>query len=292
MGEGIFQVLNYLVFTVFMVLCVYPFYYIFIYTLSDPSEVIKKGVYLLPTGFSLLNYQAIFNQKGIISAALVSTARTIAGTFITVFMSAMFGYVLTSPKLAFRKFIYRFTIVSMYLGAGLIPWYLTMRAYGLQNNFLLYVLPGAISAFFVMLIKTYIEQLPASLEESAIIDGAGYFTIFIRIILPLCMPILAAVAVFCAVSQWNSWFDNFLLVREPKLQTLQLLLWNFLNQSEALAASVRTDYSAISKIQAVKITPTSIRMTITMVVTMPIILVYPLLQKYFVKGIMLGAVKG
>jgi putative aldouronate transport system permease protein len=175
--------------------------------------------------------------------------------------------------------------------AGLIPHYLVLRAYGLRNNFLVYVLPTMLSAYYIILIKTFIEQLPQSLEESAMIDGAGYFTIFSKIILPLSKPILATIAVFAAVAQWNNFFDALLYVSDSKIQPMQLLLYNFLQQSQSVAASLQdSSGGAVNPLDA--LTPDSVRMTITMVVTLPIVFVYPFMQKYFVGGIMMGAVKG
>lgn len=284
-----FNIINYVVLSLLIVVTIYPFYYIFIYSISDSIEA-QKGVTIWPAGFSLEAYRTTASLPGIIDAAVVTISRTVIGTVITVFCCALFAYLITKEELPFRKAIYRFVLVTMYFNAGFIPWYLTMKTYGLQNNFLLYVLPSALVGFNVILIKTFIEQLPASLEESAKIDGAGYFRIFASIIFPLSMPIIATIAVFAAVGQWNTWFDNYFLVENPKLQTLQLVLYNFLNQSSNLSNMTTEQLNRGDLVRT--LTPQSIRMTITMLVTLPIVLVYPLLQRYFVKGIMMGAVKG
>jgi len=284
-----FDSINYVVLALLVIVTIYPFYYIFIYSISDSIEA-QKGVYLWPAGFSLEAYGTTIGLPGIGDAALVSLGRTVFGTIITVFCCSFFAYLITKDEMPFRKWIYRFVLVTMYFNAGFIPWYLTMKMYGLQNNFLLYIIPTALSAFNVILIKTFIEALPASLEESAKIDGAGYFKIFTSVIFPLSMPIIATIAVFSAVGQWNTWFDNFFLVENPKLQTLQLVLYNFLNQSSNLSNMTTEQLNRGDLVRT--LTPQSIRMTITMLVTLPIVLVYPFLQRYFVKGIMLGAVKG
>lgn len=225
------------------------------------------------------------------NAAFISFSRTIIGTTLTLFCCSFFGYVVSKKELPFRKIIYRFMIVTMYLNSGLIPYYLVVRKLGLLNNFLIYVLPGAVNAFFLILVKTYIESLPPSLEESAKIDGASYLTIFWKIIFPLSKPVLATVAVFCAVNQWNSFSDNLIFVSKNSLKTLQLMLYQVLNSVTQVSQNVTTaDLERMHSI--VQPTPTTIRMTITMVATLPILLLYPLLQKYFVKGIMMGAVKG
>lgn len=285
----IFDIINYLILALFMLMCIYPFYYIFIYSISEPSKV-AAGVTLLPAGFTLDNYRKIFELPGIAHAAMISVLRTVIGTSITICCCTFFAYLLTKREMFLRKIIYRFLIVTMYFSAGLIPWYLTMRMLHLNNNFLLYVLPGAISAFDIVLIKTYIEQLPPALEEAAIIDGAGYLTVFRKIILPLSGPIVATIVIFEAVNQWNAWQDNFFLVQDENLTTLQLMLYNYLNQASAIASQSMQDLTRGAK--AIKITPETVRMTITMIVTLPIIFIYPFMQKHFVKGIMLGAVKG
>jgi ABC-type glycerol-3-phosphate transport system permease component len=166
-----------------------------------------------------------------------------------------------------------------------------MKAYGLRNSFLLYIVPGAIQAYFVILIKTYFESLPSSIEESAMIDGAGFLTIYAKIIVPISMPILATIAVFAAVGQWNSWNDNFFLVSESKLQTLQLVLYNYLSNAQNIYTSITTQDVSMQKLRNM-VSPQTIRMAITAVATLPILFAYPFLQRYFVKGIMLGAIKG
>jgi len=291
-GTIIFYVLSFIILISFSIICFYPFYYIFIYSISSPDATSKTMLTLLPLQPTLENYNVIFKLPGIGSAFFISTARTFIGTFITLFCSASLAFVLTHKEVPFRKALYRLTIASMYIYAGLIPWYLTMRMYNLKDNFLLYVLPTAVSAYFVLLIKVYIESLPSSVEESAIIDGAGYFTIFIKITIPLIKPVLAAVCVFSAVNQWNSWFDNMILVDNIHLQTLQFKLWTFLNQAEQLAIDIVKDPSIVRRGDlALRMTPMAVRMTITMLVVTPILLVYPFLQRFFIKGILMGAVK-
>lgn len=292
-GNILFQSITSILFTIFGILCFYPFYYILIYSISDPSQALKHNVYLLPAGFSLDSYKAVLSLPNIYSAAIVSILRVIIGTASSVFVTSMFAYVLANKELKMRKIMYRVTVTTMYLNAGLIPWYITMRGLGLKNNFFLYIFPYLIGAFNLILVKTYVEQMPPSLEESAQIDGAGPFTIFIKIIFPLCKPVVAAIIVFTAVFHWNAWTDNFYLVRDPHLQTLQLTLLNYLRESDNIAnlMSQGGGMNSLSQIQKA-LTPTSIRMTLSIVVILPIILVYPFMQKYFVKGIMLGAVKG
>ncbi|PYI53084.1 carbohydrate ABC transporter permease [Paenibacillus flagellatus] len=281
--------LNVLALGLFALLTLYPFYYIFIYSISDPSEA-ARGVFLTPQGFSLDNYRAVFREDNIVRAFFISISRTVVGTLLTLLGCTIFSYGISKPFLPFRRWMYGAVLVTMYISPGLIPWYITMKAYGLKDNFLLYVLPGMIVAFYIVLIKTYMEELPAALEESAMVDGASYYQILFKIILPLSVPVLATVAIFNAVGQWNSWVDNLYLASTPKLQTLQLLLYSFVNQQNAAMAMVTSN--SMSSQNMIVLTPTSVQMTVTMVATLPILLVYPFLQRYFLKGLVLGAVKG
>lgn len=284
-----FHIIVIFLFVLLFLLCAYPFYYIFIVSISNPDLVQRSTVKLLPLGPTLGNYMQIFQLPGIFQAALVSVSRTVVGTCVTLFFTSMLAYTLTKPQLPGRRFFYRFAVVSMYVSAGLIPWYLTMLNLGLKNSFWAYILPYALSPYCMILIKTYMEQISGALEESAMIDGAGFFTIFLRIVLPVCVPVLAAVTVFTAVNQWNQWTDNLLLVNDRNLKTLQMMLLEFLNQADTIAREARSGGNVTG---AVTITPFTLRMTITMVVTFPILLVYPFMQRYFIKGIMVGAVKG
>lgn len=288
-GEKAFQAINYIICSLLLLSCTYPFYYILIQSFSDPEQVSRHIVTLYPLGFTFKNYAEVFELQGLPLAFAVSVARTVIGTAITLFFSSIMAYTLTKNELPGRKLFYRITITSMYLNAGLIPWYIVMRNYGLKDSFLLYVLPGAVSVFGLILIKTYMEQIPAALEESALVDGAGYFAIFTKIMLPLSKPVMAAVAVFSAVGQWNTWMDNLLLINNASLNTLQYVLLQFLNQAEMIASQAKLGGGGITGYQ---LTPFSLRMTVTMVVTVPVLLVYPVIQKHFVSGIMLGAVKG
>jgi putative aldouronate transport system permease protein len=284
-----FDIFNYAVQIVFTLLCIYPFYYILIYSISDPQQALK-GIFLLPQGLTFVNYLTIFRLDNMLNSFFISVLRTVLGTILTVVCSTWFAYAVTKNELYFRKIIYRLLVVTMYFSAGLIPWYLTMKELGLQNNFLLYVLPSAIAAFYVVLLKTFIEQLPQALEESAMIDGAGYIMIFTKIIFPLSMPIVATIAVFSSVDQWNAWYDNYFLVTKDHLQTLQLVLFNYLTQAQQIVQS--SNMQDLNRGLATKISPESIRITMTMIVTIPVMLVYPFLQRFFVKGVLLGAVKG
>lgn len=285
--EAVLDTVNLAVLVIFSLLCFYPVWFFFINSISSPSAI-ARGVYLLPKEITGYNYSQLFKEVDNLGRAFVVTiSRTVIGTLLTLACCSFVAYLCTQKDMPCRKAVYRFFVVTMYINAGTIPWFLTMKNLGLYNNFLLYVIPTAVTAFFVILLKTYFESIPAELQESAEIDGAGVITVFVRIMLPLCKPVLASVAVFSAVNQWNAWYDNFMLVSKDSLQTVQYLLYLYLTKNTAI-----TGNTAASAAATMKTSPQSIRITITMVTMIPIIIVYPVMQKYFVKGIMLGAVKG
>jgi ABC-type glycerol-3-phosphate transport system permease component len=278
----------------FTLLCFYPFWYILIFTLSDPARV-SQGVYLIPLGFSWFNVQQVLQIGGIGQAMVVSLLRTVIGTSFAVLACSFLGYVFTKEEMPFRSFLYRAVIITMYVSGGLIPTFLVYRAYGLTGSFWVYILPGMVGAFNIILVKTFIESLPSSLEEAAIVDGAGYIRVFVSIIFPLSLPIIATIAVFSAVGHWNAFFDTHIYnARNEDLYTLQYLLWRHLNETQRLAEAIRRGGSITDAQMAAgqMLTPRGVRMTITLIATIPIFMVYPFAQRFFIKGIMIGAVKG
>lgn len=291
--DRIIGIITYAVYSLFAFVCVYPFYYIFINTISA-NDLSERGKILLwPQGIHFNNYTSVLKIPGLFSALKVSVARTVVGTIITVFIAAFLGYMFTRETMWKRKFWYRFVVATMYFNAGIIPWYITMRNLHLTNNFWGYILPVAVSPFYIILCKTFVESIPKELQDAAEIDGASTLRIFFNIIIPVIKPILATVAIFTAVTQWNAFQDTLLLVTDNKLYTLQFTLYQYINQASSLKAM--TNNSASSQIAASLAhaqTATSIRMTVTIVVVAPIILIYPIFQRFFVKGIMIGAVKG
>ena len=295
-GDIVLSVCCYVIFTICALLCIYPFYYIFINSISA-NDLSARGVIIFyPEGVHLQNYLKAFQISGLGNAAFISLARTVLGTICTVSASAFLGFMFTQDKMWHRKIWYRMVVATMYFNAGIIPWYLTMRNLGLTNNFWGYVLPAIVSPFFIILTKTFVESVPKELQEAAEIDGAGIIKIFFRIMLPVIKPILATVAIFAAVNQWNAFQDTLLLVTDNKLYPLQFILYQYLNQASSLAAGLQNSGSSssgsLAGVGVTTQTPTSIRMTITVIVVIPVMLVYPIFQRYFVKGIMVGAVKG
>lgn len=290
--DKLFHAINYTVFAIFALICFYPFYYLFISTISRNDYVDLGKITFYPVGIHFQNYINVMKLDRIGGAALISLARTVVGSATTLLASSYMAYLFTKQDMWFRKPIYRLTIATMYFSAGLIPAYMNIRMLGLLNSFWVYVIPGAISVYNMILIKTFMESLPASMEESAQIDGAGYLTRFIRIVLPLSVPILATVTLFSIVGQWNAFMDTKLYVTDYRLFSLQFILYEYYNNASSLAQMVtaQTDMTALDNMT--KVSTKSLKFTITMVTVVPVMCVYPFIQRYYVKGIMIGAVKG
>ncbi len=292
--DVVFIVENYVLFAIYTLICLYPFYYLVINTISANDLSANGTINFLPRQMHLTNYIEVFKIKGLMAAAGVSLARTVIGTVFTVLASAFLGFMFTQQKLWGRKFWYRFIVITMYFNAGLIPMFITMKNLQLTNNFLVYIIPVIVQPFNIILAKTYVESIPTSLQEAAEIDGAGIITIFARIILPTCKPILATIAIFSAVAQWNSFQDTLIYITDQKLYSLQYLLYCYINQANSLKALIMNSIGTYSNVMtlATQQTPTSVRMTVTVIVALPILFVYPIFQRYFIKGIMIGSVKG
>ncbi|MDF2484523.1 MAG: carbohydrate transporter rane protein 2, family [Herbinix sp.] len=292
-GDVVFNIINYTFFALFTIVCLLPFYYIFINTISS-NELANAGIVtLIPKGIHFDNYFALRKVSNFGTAVMVTVARTIIGTILMVIASAFCGYLVTKKEMWGRRFWYRFLIITMYFNAGLIPWYLNMSMLGLTNNFMAYIIPAIVAPYNIILVKTYIESIPAELEESAAIDGAGYLVRFRKIVFPLCKPILATIAIFGALGHWNSFIDAMILMgNKPELQTLQYVLYIYLNKANNLATVMKQGGVLSEDMIADALSGRTIKFTVAMVSIIPILLVYPFLSRYFQKGIMIGAVKG
>ncbi|MBR0133163.1 MAG: carbohydrate ABC transporter permease [Lachnospiraceae bacterium] len=290
-GDIVFYILDYAFYIIFTLSCIFPFYYLFINTISDVDLVNKGAINFIPKGINFSNYKSVFGLKDLSNALWVTVARTILGTALMVVASGFVGYLVTKKEMWHRQFFYRFLLITMYFNAGLIPWYLNMNMLGLTNHFSAYIIPGIVAPYNIILVKTYIESIPAELEESAFIDGASFFTVFRKIIWPLSKPILATIAIFGAVGHWNSFQDSLILMQgAPKYKTLQHLLYEYMTRTTNVSQSISaSDPSAANKLAQNNLV---VKYTISMVTIIPILLVYPFMQRYFEEGIMLGAVKG
>ncbi|AYB42119.1 carbohydrate ABC transporter permease [Paenibacillus lautus] len=290
LSDRVFDIGNFTFMTLVMIVTLYPFLNVLAISLNDSVDTVRGGIYLWPREFTLENYVQIFKYDGLITGAKITILRTLAGTFLGLLSGTMLGYVLSRVDFQGRKFMSTFLALTMYFSGGMIPVFILIRDLNMMNSFLVYIIPGMVSAFNVFVIRSFIDSLPYSLQESAKLDGANDFTIYYKIILPLCKPVLATIALFLAVGQWNSWFDTYLYNgNAPHLTTLQFELMKVLQSTQGQTSGMMTGQNMAEIVK--QVSPESIKMAITIVVTVPILLVYPFLQRYFVKGMTLGAVK-
>ena len=288
-GEWVLDIVKVVFLAFVVVVTVYPFWNIFIISINDATDAIRGGLYFLPRKLSLSSYAEILGRSTFLASIKVSVGRTLIGTPIAVLVSAMLAYPLSRKDLVGRKFWNLLFVFTMYFGGGLVPYYMVLKGIHMLNTFWVFIFPMMMSVYNMILIRSYIESMPDSLFEAAKIDGANDLVVFVKMVIPLSKPILMTVALFVAINQWNSWFDAYLYTSDQALKPMQSILVEILNQYQTGASTSQ----AMSNAKAgVTVTPDSIRMAATMVATLPIIMVYPFVQKYFVKGIMLGAVKG
>ena len=279
----------YLVLTLFFLAIVLPIYHILIVSLAPYSAVAGLNrVYLVPVSFEFRNYTIIFSERTIPNAFRMSAFNTAFGTILAMLVTTMGGYALSKKDLLGRNAILTYFIITMYFGGGLIAWYLLLKDLGFLNNIFVMTVPHALSTYNMILMKNYFRTIPESLEESARIDGAGDFTILLQIIIPCAAPIIATISLFYAVGFWNEWWSAMLFINDAKLHPLQLLLRRVVIESTIRLGDER---AASFRNQNVQVYAPGIQMATIMVATIPIMCVYPFVQKYFTKGIMLGAIK-
>ncbi len=295
MSDVVFNIFNYSFLVLLCIVTIYPFINTIAISFNSGLDSIRGGIYLLPRMYTLENYRAVFSTGTIFRAFGVSVARTTISVTFGVFFTTLIAYVLSRKEFMFRKQITMFFVFTMYFNAGLIPVFFLIRGLGLMNNFLVYILPGLVNAFNMIVIRTYILGLPDSLVESARIDGASELKIFRAIIIPLCKPVLATIALFIAVGAWNQWFDTFLYASsKQELSTLQYELMKLLSSSLKQSSTAAAASGGVNVSEAASqnmVTPVSIRAAITIVAAIPILVVYPFLQKHFVQGLVIGSVK-
>jgi len=295
-GDLIFDALIFLTLTFLVVVTVYPFWNTIAVSLNDGLDSIKGGVKLFPRKFTWQNYKVLFVDDRLFRAFSISVSRTVLQTVLNVFCTSMLAYSLSRKEFVLKKVLTAILVISMYVNAGLIPGYMLIKKLGLLNKYAVYIIPGLVDVFNFILIRTYINGLPDSFVESARIDGANEFKIFTNIIMPLIVPSIAMVSLFVAVGAWNSWFDTYLYASgKVNLHSLQYKLMEFLqssqNQSSSAADAGAMAVAASSGASTAMVTPISIRASITMIATLPILVVYPFVQKYFVVGMTIGGVK-
>jgi putative aldouronate transport system permease protein len=285
--DSIFSLVIGIIMVLFVVITLYPIINTLAISFNDATDSLRGGIYLWPRKFSLENYLTVIRKQNIITGLWISILRTVVAVVLQLSTTALLAFVLSRKNFMFKKQVSLLYVLTMYVNGGLIPTFLLYKGMGLTNNFWVYILPGLVSAFNMLVIRTYMSSLPDSLQESAMIDGAGYFTVFIKVIVPLCKPVFATIALFIAVNQWNSWFDTMLYNRMAEnLTTLQYELMKLLSSVSQQSGSIATAQYSTNQV-----TSTSVRSAATILTCIPIVALYPFLQRYFVTGLTIGGVK-
>lgn len=286
-GDKVFVFLNGVFMILFVIITLYPVWNTLVIAFNNGTDSLRGGLYLWPRMWTLKNFNTVLHKKNLLVGAYVTVGRTVIGTLTALGANAILAYIVSRKRFILKKQLSLFWVITMYVNGGLIPTFLLYKGLGLTNNFLVYIIPGIISAFYMLVIRTFMVGIPDSFEESAQLDGAGDMIIFTKIISPLCKPVYATVALFCAVGHWNSWFDAMLYNRmNSNLTTLQYELMKLLSSVTNQSTSVESMKNAVGTV-----TPTSVRAAATILTMLPIVCLYPFLQRYFVTGLTIGGVK-
>lgn len=287
-SDKLFVFCNTLFMILFVVITLYPVINTVAYSFNDGIDAVRGGVHILPRMFTLKNYSVVLHMQNFVTGAVVTVSRTVLGTILALVTNAILAYIISRREFLFKSQLSLFWVITMYVNGGLIPVLLLYKNLHLTNTFWVYIIPGMVSAFNVLVMRTYMQGLPDSLEEAAKIDGAGYTTIFVKIMTPLCKPVYATVALFVAVGHWNSWFDTMIYNRmKSEYTTLQYELMKLLSSVMHQSGSATSANSA----NASAVTPITVRSAATVITMLPIICLYPFLQRYFVAGLTIGGVK-
>ncbi|QNK56870.1 carbohydrate ABC transporter permease [Paenibacillus sp. PAMC21692] len=292
-GEKVGQTVIVVLLSLLCLSVIYPFLYMLAISLNDGADAAKGGVYLWPRSFTLINYEIVLGNEVIRSAYLITIARTVLGTIVGMLVTLIAAYGLSYRGLPFRRGILAYVLITMLFSGGLVPFYIQLFNLGLTNTFLVYIIPTAFSAWNMFVMLKFLQGIPEALIESAELDGAGPVRILFQIIIPLSKPMLAALGLFTAVGHWNDWFAGAFYVTDQSLIPVQTFLQQLLNASDLSAVmGSNNNQEALARGSQQNITLMSIKMAVVMVSAIPILCVYPFLQKYFVKGVLIGSVKG
>ncbi|MFB5265288.1 carbohydrate ABC transporter permease [Paenibacillus enshidis] len=286
-GEAVFDAVNNVMMLIICFLTLYPIWYVLVHSFNDGADAMQGGIFWVPRVFSLDNYRAVFASSGIMTAMGVTVAKTLIGTVVHVFFTAMVAYAYSRKELIGRRFYMIVGTITLFFGGGLIPTYLLIRDLGLLDSFWVYIIPAMFSFFDLIIFVSFFRELPDALEEAAKMDGANDFKIFHSIVLPCSMPVVATIALFHGVYQWNDYFTGMIYINDTNLQPIQTFLYRVVAQS-----SSNQMMAAVPGLAAQTVTSQSIKLATMVVTTLPIVLAYPFLQKYFVKGLMIGSIKG
>jgi putative aldouronate transport system permease protein len=283
-GQATFVTLNSLLLSLAVAVCFYPFLYIIVSSFNDPTDLLRGPVYFWPRKFSVINFNYVLRDPEIVRAIWVTVARTVIGTVAGVLFTAAFAYGISKKRLWGRKVSLGMTLVTIYFSGGLIPTYLLI-AHGLHlwGNFLVFIIPNMFNAFFAFIMMSFFREISPEIEESALMDGASEIRVFVQLVIPLSTAVLATIALFFGVWHWNSWFDA-MLYGGRKLMTLQQYL---VKAIQSVNVSVRS-----ANFRSESVSSQSLRLATMVLTTFPIVAIYPFLQRYFVKGVMIGSLKG
>lgn len=292
-GDRLFFLVVYVLLALIGIVTLYPFWNIIVLSFNDAIDSLRGDIFLWPRKFTWANYEKVLSMPELSVGFRNSILRTGIGTVCSLIATSMLAYTLSCREYFLRKFIQRLFVITMYVSGGLIPYYFVIKNLGLRNNFIVYIVPMLLNAYYVIVTRSFMDTLPESLRESAKIDGANDLRIYAQIILPLSLPVLACIALFVAVDQWNAWYDTYMYASKAHLTTLQYELVKVINRSASQVGSYDQIRDQVNRGGGAQMTtPESIRMAITVVATAPILIVYPFIQRYFIQGMTLGAVKG
>ncbi len=291
-GDQAMMIFIYLFLITLAFLTFYPFWNSLVISFNSGRDTVTGGITFWPRELTLENYQIVFQDQRLMNAFFISVLRTVIGTFASIMLTAMAAYGMSKRELMGRKFITIFFILTMFFSGGLIPTFLVVRSLGLMDSFWVMIIPGLISVWNMIIFRTFFQQLPKGLEDSAKIDGCGYWGTFFRIILPLSGPVIATLSLFTAVGHWNDWFMPSIYITSDHLIPLQTFLQRVLNSNTVSSQMSQIDSGSAARLaEMTGVTGKSLSMAIMMVATLPIVMVYPFVQKYFVKGVLIGSLK-
>lgn len=287
-AEGIFDTANVLIMLIICFLTLYPIWYTLVNSLNQGTDALRGGIYWWPRKFSLENYTAVFANQGIVTSMLITAAKTVIGTIVHVFFTSMVAYALSKSELVGKRLYMMIGLITMFFGGGLIPYYLLIKNLGMLDHFIVYIIPAAFSFFDLLIFVSFFRNIPQGLEEAARIDGASDFKIFLRVVIPVSMPVIATIALFHGVYQWNDYFTGMIFINDQNLQPIQTFLYRVISESSSNQMMANAPGGIIARTT----TAQSIKFATMVATTFPIVCVYPFLQKYFVKGMLLGSMKG
>jgi len=303
-GDYIIDTFVYTFLIILTIAVMYPFLNALAISFNNATDTMRGGIYLWPRVPTIDSYQRVFTNPRILNAYFITVSRTVVGVITALFVTSLIAFALSNKKLVGRRFYSLFCVIPMYFGGGLIPWFMLIRNMGMMNSFWVYIIPNLVGLFNIILMRTFFQEIPDALKESAQIDGANYLTIFFKIILPVSTPILATIALFIGVFHWNAWFDATIFIMNDDLKPMQNILLRVVNEAafaERIAALAGGGGSGGSSAAASAmghiargraVNPRSLTMATMFITIFPVLIIYPFIQRFFIKGIMIGSIKG